>query len=207
MNSFNKIFLLVISLLLLSSNYFTARSQIISPSESSVAQHPAKLKLPGFVNSHYFNEQICSFNFDPDIKVLFNAPVSDIFRSDQPTKLILFALPSGNTIEQTIGKKIIQGDDWHFEIQHIGAQTRFLRELLPENNLVVGYLETPKKSWQLWKSKNQNYKIIIDSLLTYLTILFSDYNPGIILAGHSGGGIFTFCYLDGVTNISNNIKR
>jgi hypothetical protein len=207
MNSFNKIFLFAISLLLFSSDYFIVCSQTINPSESSVSEHPAKLKLPGYVISPYFSEQICSFNFDPDIRILINAPASDKFKSDQPTKLVLFALPNGNTIEQTIGKTLNEGDDWHFGIQHIGAQTRFLRELMPENNLVVIYLETSQKSWPLWKSKYKNYNGIIDSLVTYLTELFSDYNPDLILTGHSGGGSFTFDYLDGVTHIPNNIER
>ena len=83
--------------------------------------------------------------------------------------------------QKTIGKILNEGDDWHFDIQHISAQTRFLRKQIPNNNLVIIYLETSQKSWPLWKSKYKNYTGIIDSLVTYLTELFSDYNPDLTL--------------------------
>jgi len=35
--------------------------------------------------------------------------------------IILYALPNGNTTEHTMGKKKVEGDDWHFDIQHIKA--------------------------------------------------------------------------------------
>lgn len=36
---------------------------------------------------------------------------------DKPTKVVLFALPNGNTTAQSFGKKLASGDDWHFDIQ------------------------------------------------------------------------------------------
>jgi len=44
--------------------------------------------------------------------------------------LILYALPNGNTIEQTKGRRVAEGLDWHFGIQHIAAQTRYLRRYM-----------------------------------------------------------------------------
>lgn len=181
--------------------------QVKDSADSTTNKLSLNINLPGFVTSPYFDEQICSFHFNPDIRVLINASSAKDFIKTRPTKLILFALPNGNTIEQTIGKHLASGDDWHFDIQHIGAQTRFLRKQLSEYNLVVAYLETSQKSWPLWKFGHSNYFAIIDSVINYLTNLFSDFNPAIILTGHSGGGSFTFGYLDGVTVIPNNIER
>ena len=52
-------------------------------------------------------------------------------------ELVVYALPNGNTLEQTLGRKLRNGDDWHFDIQHIAAQTRFLRGAIADRALVV----------------------------------------------------------------------
>ncbi len=44
-------------------------------------------------------------------------------------------------------------------------------------------------------------------MVDYLTNLFADYNPFVVLTGHSGGGSFTFSYLDNVKEIPHSIKR
>ena len=90
----------------------------VSEFDSSTSVH-----LPGFATSPYFNEQICIFNYDPEVRILINAPAVNIFDRNKPTEIVLFALPNGNTIEQTVGKRLNPGDDWHYDIQHIGAQT------------------------------------------------------------------------------------
>jgi hypothetical protein len=174
----------------------------MSESDSSTSVH-----LPGFVTSPYFNEQICSLNYEPEIRILINAPAADSFDPNIPVEIILFALPNGNTIAQTIGKKLNPDDDWHYDIQHIGAQTRFIRNQLTEKNIVIVYLETSQKSWPSWKSKHHEYPSIINSLVGYLTDLFSDYNPSVVLTGHSGGGSFTFGFLDSVDELPNSVKR
>jgi hypothetical protein len=164
-------------------------------------------KLPGFIVSPYFDEQVCAFNYEPEIRIFIDAPSIKRFDPHKPTEIILFALPNGNTIEQTIGKKLKPGDDWHFDIQHIGAQTRFLRDLIDQKNIIVVYLETSQKSWPMWKKAHSDYHQIINTLFDYLIDLFKKYNPSVILTGHSGGGSFTFGLLDGFEKIPNIIKR
>jgi hypothetical protein len=63
-----------------------------------------------------------------DVKITLDIP-EYVYKS---SILILYALPNGNTTAQTMGKKIQPGDDWHFDIQHIKAQTEFLRGKLKE---------------------------------------------------------------------------
>src|SRR5215471_4658038 len=95
--------------------------------------------------AQYESDSVFSFVMYEDVKVTFNYPNN--FLKNKQTILILYALPNGNTTEQTMGKKLEPGDDWHFDIQHIRAQTDFIRENLPNQNIVVGYLENNLKSW------------------------------------------------------------
>jgi len=163
--------------------------------------------LPGFVISPYFNEQICVFTYDPEIRIFINAPAEESFDPNKRTEIALFALPNGNTIEQTIGKKLNPGDDWHYDIQHTGAQTRFLRNQSNETNLVTVYLETAQKSWPSWRAKYPNNPELINNLVTYLKNIFSAYNPFIVLTGHSGGGSFTFGFMNNAAEIPNSVER
>src|SRR5947208_3539468 len=80
--------------------------------------------IPNFETSPYFNEQLLSLNLLTDIKVLINAPSAEKFDPAKPTDLVIYSLPNGNSIEQTLGCQLAPGMDWHYNIQHIAAQTR-----------------------------------------------------------------------------------
>ncbi|HBY17764.1 MAG TPA: hypothetical protein DEH00_01160, partial [Candidatus Marinimicrobia bacterium] len=164
-------------------------------------------KLPGFYLSPYENEQVTTFSFGSDIRIHINAACPDSFDTGKPVGLVLYALPNGNTIEQTMGKQMEAGDDWHYDIQHIGAQTRFLRHRISDYNIVVVYLETSQKSWPAWKNEHPNHAEIINNLTDYLKSCFKSMNPFIVLTGHSGGGRFTFSFMDGVSAIPGDVKR
>jgi hypothetical protein len=164
-------------------------------------------KLAGFKTSPYYNEQVVTFQFNDEIRIHINAPSVDSLKENQPLGLALFALPNGNTIEQTVGKILKTGDDWHYDIQHIGAQTRFLRQKISDYNLVVVYLETKQRSWPLWKSQHADYIQIVKSLVEYLRSCFEAYDPFLILTGHSGGGRFIFSFMDAFPSIPEDVKR
>ncbi|MEO5943915.1 MAG: hypothetical protein ABIP30_13425 [Ferruginibacter sp.] len=146
-----------------------------------------------------------SFRIDGDIKITIDKPVD--FKPGNKTILCFFALPNGNTTDQTIGKLLMPGDDWHFDIQHIGAQTAFIRQRLKKKNFVVIYLENNSKSWPAWKQKHPSYKEFIPHLVDSLSSLIAGRKKEIYLNGHSGGGSFIFGYLEGVTEIPAAIKR
>ncbi|MFA6025770.1 MAG: hypothetical protein WC727_04965, partial [Ignavibacteriaceae bacterium] len=202
----SKIFLFITLFLFTSSNASPLGiKKVNQPTEKKIAF--TGVKLPGFVTSPFFNEQICMFNYDPEIRIFINAPAVDSFDPNKRTEIALFALPNGNTIEQTIGKKLNTEDDWHYDIQHIGAQTRFLRNQSNGTNLVTVYLETTQKSWPSWRAKYPNNHALINNLVTYIKNIFSAYDPFVVLTGHSGGGSFTFGFMDGNTEIPNSIER
>jgi hypothetical protein len=139
------------------------------------------------------------------VKVTIDKP-SDIVKHKN-TIITFFALPNGNSTEQTMGKKMNAGDDWHFDIQHIRAQTKFVRQRLSNENFIVIYLENTYKSWPSWKQKHPDFKTIIPHLVDSLAGLIPAKHKSIYLNGHSGGGSFIFGYLAGVEQIPSAIKR
>jgi hypothetical protein len=162
--------------------------------------------LKDFIEIGSFNEQeLWIKNGHDSVTININAPLH--FNKNGETFLVLFALPNGNSIEWTKGRKMKPGDDWHFDIQHIAAQTRFVRNLDKKKNYIVVYLMANQKSWPTWKRTTENSKPKIRSLVDSLSGLFKEYHPKIILSGHSGGGSFIFGYLDAVEKIPDNIER
>jgi len=163
--------------------------------------------LSGFKISESFNEQqMLIENAPANTRILINAPLKGFGRNNQ-VLLIFYALPNGNTIEQTFGRKLIENDDWHYNIQHIGAQTRFLRRVLNKQTVVVVYLEAKQKSWPSWKKNNPDYLQETKSIVNDITAMFSPWNPQVVLNGHSGGGRFIFSYLEAVGKIPDTVKR
>lgn len=158
--------------------------------------------LAGFARSPYFDEQLKTYVFEPEVTVHINAPAASAFDSRKPVRLVIFALPNGNTIAQTIGCQQHPDLDWHHYIQHIGAQTRRLRELLSDANLVVAYVEAGGKSWPTWRSKHKDIggeriAALIDSIRAH----FPADTTTVSLTAHSGGGSLIFGYINHVEPI------
>ncbi|HSU29418.1 MAG TPA: hypothetical protein VLJ68_13620 [Chitinophagaceae bacterium] len=149
--------------------------------------------------------RIDSFHLGTDIKVTMDIPLS--IRQSKETIVCFFALPNGNSTDQTMGKKMKARDDWHFDIQHIRAQTAFIRLQLKKKNFVVIYLENDYKSWPSWKQKHADFKVRIPLIVDSLVAMINAKHKVIYLNGHSGGGSFIFGYLAGLTNIPGYVKR
>ena len=162
--------------------------------------------LPGFHSTGIFNEQELTIkNHWENVVVNINAPVQ--FHPNGKTWLIFYALPNGNNIEWTKGKRVKEGDDWHFNIQHIAAQTRYIRNLDRKNTYIVVYMMSEQKSWPTWKRTTANSINLIKSIIDSTASLFETSHPKLVLNGHSGGGSLIFGYLDAVDNIPSNIER
>jgi len=160
-----------------------------------------------FKPSPHWGERIKTYIFDPDVRVHINAPGKETFDPQKPLRVVFFALPNGNTIEQTVGRRMEPGLDWHYDIQHIGAQTRWLRQKNPGENIVTVYLEAGRKSWPSWKRNHKGAQRRIVDLIRSVTESFAPQPAEVDLASHSGGGSFIFGYLDGVNRIPDSIKR
>lgn len=160
---------------------------------------------PSRAGTNRFQEREVTLHFHPEVRVVVNSPAAPA--PHKPVRLVLFALPNGNTIEQTIGRRFEPGDDWQFNIQHIGAQTRWLRERMPESSLVVAYLECTGKSWPAWRAKHDPDGQRSVGMVAELRRQFGGLKPELVLTGHSGGGSFTFSFLNGLEQIPDDIGR
>jgi len=152
-----------------------------------------------------FGEMIREIRLAEGVRILINAPAKVSFATNKPVLLVFYALPNGNTIEQTVGKTLKPGDDWHFDIQHIGAQTRWLRSVITNRTIVIAYFEAGTKSWPAWRQTHSD-RVIVD-VLNGVRGIFSSNRTEIVLAGHSGGGSLIFGYLNAVGKIPEPVKR
>ena len=197
-------------------------------------QTPAQLC---WVDSKDFAERDCSFLYEPGVRVRINAPAEGLMTPRKPVRLIFYALPNGNSTEWTFGKRMGQGDDWHFDIQHIGAQTRFLRAVDTLHSYVVVYLEAENRSWGAWRKAGPERDHIIKDLVEQIALLFSANSSGANCAGagcsgasssgasssgadcagnsmpivelnsHSGGGNFIFGFMDACDSLPDYLCR
>jgi hypothetical protein len=192
--------------MLLNGQLTTAEAILADPALCHLLSNEGPLLQPRYATTNEFNEQLTTLAIHPHVRVVVNTPPLD---TNKPTRLILYALPNGNTIEQTSGRKIKTNEDWHFDIQHIAAQTRFLRHLDTNSNLIVAYLEAAEKSWPAWRRTYDTNNTIIPQIIQSLRDRFSTTRQPltITLTGHSGGGSFTFGYLNGIPEIPNDIER
>jgi hypothetical protein len=156
------------------------------------------------VRDFSIEEKNTFFTFEPNTRTLINSPA--VLDNNKPVQLILYALPNGNSIEMTAGKKTQAGMDWHYDIQHIAAQTRFLRSELFDRNIIVAYLESEGKSWPAWRQKFPDNSSAIARIVNY--VRFECGNPmDVILCGHSGGGSFITGFINGFDTIPSFISR
>lgn len=142
----------------------------------------------------------------PDVSILIDEP--EVMKKGCRTEIILYALPNGNSIEWTAGKRLEEGDDWHFNIQHIAAQTAFLRAHDKSRNYVTVYLMAKQKAWSTWNRIHKDistgtYEAIIEDIVAR----YKGYRPSITISSHSGGGYFIFNYIAGTAKINPAIKR
>lgn len=139
---------------------------------------------------------------DRGVRVVIDRPAAAL---SKPTLLVFYALPNGNTIEQTIGKAIRPGDDWHFDIQHIGAQVAFLREKIQDRQIVVAYLENSLKSWPSWRRTHDDAGIA--EIIHAVRNRHGGTRTRLVLSGHSGGGSLIFGYLNSMATIPDDVER
>jgi hypothetical protein len=158
-----------------------------------------------FSASTNFGEMIREIRLADTVRILINAPAPESFATNKSVLLVFYALPNGNTIEQTVGKTLKPGDDWHFDVQHIGAQTRWLRNVITNRTVVVAYLEAGTKSWPAWRQTHDDQVIV--HMLDGVRGIFSPNKTEVVLASHSGGGSLIFGYLNAVEKIPDDVRR
>jgi hypothetical protein len=170
-----------------------------------IASPAGAASIDGFEPSPYFDEQTKTLRPDEGVRVLINAPGN--FDPAKPTQIVVFALPNGNTIEQTMGCAITPGMDWHFDIQHIAAQIRTVRQIDKDENLVVAAAEAGTKSWPAWRGVRADAPERVRKIVDAIAAAVPGKQTRIALSCHSGGGAFLFSFIDGGETIPPNVTR
>lgn len=159
----------------------------------------------GLAAANRWNETERLLNHPEGVRILVNTPENAETAARQ--LVVFYALPNGNTIEQTAGKLRTEGVHWRYDIQHIAAQTRALRAADPDSAWHLVYLEADGKSWPTWRRNrpeggDQTIANLVDEIV-------EETAPGadIILTGHSGGGSFTFGFLNAHESIPDTVTR
>jgi hypothetical protein len=180
---------------------------VILVAVAACAPRQAVIDLSGFSAPSSSGERIRVLDIYPGVTATLVAPAH--VDAGKRIDLILYALPNGNTTAQTAGRKLTEGLDWHFDIQHIGAQTRALRGMgYPQ--AIVAYLEADTKSWPEWRRvrgyERANARIveIVDQIRTAIG---NADNLRVTLTGHSGGGSFMFGFIEGQDSLPSWLER
>ncbi|HEX8522395.1 MAG TPA: hypothetical protein VF669_09075 [Tepidisphaeraceae bacterium] len=139
------------------------------------------------------------------VRINLNTP--DDVSPAKPMQLIIFSLPNGNTIEQTLGCKLAPGMHWRYDIQHIVAQTRLLRQLDHEHNIILACVEAKGLSWPAWRKERKDNGHQIRTIVREIAQKCRPAPTSIGLAGHSGGGSFIFGYINGGADIDADVSR
>jgi hypothetical protein len=176
-----------------------------NPPGSTSQPQAGSTNLTRLLEHPEFSERVTTFTFEPEVKVRVNAPGQSSFTAGKQVLLAFYALPNGNTTDQTVGRLLQPGDDWHYDIQHIGAQTRFLRDLIKDRVVVVVYLEVQSGSWPAWRKAHGDK--LIPEIVATVKKLFAGREVETVLSGHSGGGSFIFGYLNAVDQIPDDVVR
>jgi hypothetical protein len=155
--------------------------------------------LPGFIQNERTHEQIRSFRWGNDVNIVINAPGNSSLCPEKETLILFYACPAGNTIEWTIGKELKTGDDWHYDIQHIGAQTRFLREVQKNKNIITVYIQNDARSWSRYSDLHPlSFAEQTENMIKDVLEIFSGLDYKVTLSGHSAGGTWILNYLQGI---------
>ncbi|MEZ6014088.1 MAG: hypothetical protein R3F49_03165 [Planctomycetota bacterium] len=149
-------------------------------------------------------ERLEALDLGPGVRAIAQVP-NDLDPA-RPTRLVVYALPNGSTLEQTLGRRPEPGQDWRFGIQHIGAQARWLRTCAGERDLVVVYLECDGLAWPTWLRKNDPEGARAVAWMAALRARFGA-DARVTLTGHSGGGALTFAFLDAQASIPAWVER
>jgi hypothetical protein len=166
----------------------------------------AKDNLP-WARSPWYSEVSFTATVESDIRIHVNAPAGQGDRPLRGIRLIVYALPNGNTIEQTLGCKMSEGLDWHYDIQHVAAQVRLLRTLIPDERIVLVCAEAPKLSWPNFRGNVPEANAKIGAMVDDWRRQFGTTDAKVTLTGHSGGGAFMFGVIDAGDAIPDYIDR
>jgi hypothetical protein len=157
--------------------------------------------------SPQFNETSSTATIADKIRIHVNAPADNNGKPARATRLMVYALPNGNTLEETLGCKMTPTLHWRFDGQHVAAQIRLLRSLEPHERIVLVCAEAPGLSWPTFRKNHKDAGTIIRQLVDKWRTEFGNEQTKVFLTGHSGGGGFMFSVIEAGDEIPPYIDR
>ena len=185
---------------------------LANPKLSALISNEGPVAVPHYTFEGFPHPDDPTIHLPADERLQTFSPVKGVrVVTDEPTelkkkiRLVLFALPNGNTIEQTFGRRKQPGDDWHYDIQHIGAQTRFVRRIAKDESLVVAYIEASNRAWPQWlRGQDSN---VTETIVNAIVSRYPNVELRVALNSHSGGGAFEWAYINCIPEIPATIDR
>lgn len=172
-----------------------------------LAAPAARADEPWPAASPWYDEAWGTRTETPDVRIHVNVPLPSPVQENQSPRLVIFALPNGNTLEQTLGCQMSAGLDWHFDIQHIAAQVRMLRTVASDQRITLLAAEAKGLSWPAWRAGHEGANERIVELVRAWRDQFGGPDARVTLAAHSGGGSFLWGALEGQDDIPGWIDR
>ena len=179
-------------------------SVIVVCSENLFAAEPL---WDGYVQSPWFDEQYQYLQPGPEVRAIIVAPRPERIDPERINRVVLFATPNGNSIEQTLGCEQKAGRDWLFDIQHIAAQHRQWQSLNERENLILVCLDAKGLSWPGWRARHPDNPQLIRDVIAAIFKQIPLKEPRLTLACHSGGGSFLWGFLNGSDAIPSEVDR
>lgn len=161
--------------------------------------------LAGYSEASRFPEQVRLSEVEGGVRMLVNAPSALL--PDRPTLVVFYAPPNGNTLAQTLGRRPKSPDEWRFDIQHVAAQVRRLREVRPGENTVVVCLQAPGLSWPAWRGEHSDANATIRRIVQETLAAIPGDRKRVALLGHSGGGSLLLGYIEAHETLPDYVER
>ncbi len=120
-------------------------------------------------------------------------------------RLIVFATPNGNSAEQSYGALSKEGRDWHYDIQHIGAQFRYVQSQTPDVDLALVILQPGQLSWPAFRQSVTGADDQIRRLIESLQTKFKADET--YLTCHSGGGSLLWGWMNAHDELPASVSR
>lgn len=153
---------------------------------------------------HPFDEQRLDMVEPDGVRAAIMAPRS---LSGRPVPVLIYLAPNGSSTEETLGAAPSDGQSWRFDIQHVAAQVRALRQRRETSELCLVVATAPGLSWPRWRANQASAPSEARRLLTQWLAALPVPAGEVTLAAHSGGGAFLWATLEAPSPLPSWLKR
>jgi hypothetical protein len=119
--------------------------------------------------------------------------------------LVVFATPNGNTLEQTLGCQPSKTLDWRYDIQHVAAQMRWLRNQDASKDYILAVVQSSRLSWPEFR------RTTVDAnrwIAEWVESMKAEVDADeLVLACHSGGGSFLWGWMNAYDELPDHLRR